>query len=144
MGRSSPTESPESDVVAGSPFAGATVLVVDDLALDRKLVRVLLSREGCRVEIAHDSSSARLQLASFRPDVVVLDLRIPQDEPLDLARELKSSAPTRDISILAVSAYRGEDEARAAGCDAFLAKPIDIEDFVGTVRQLLGTAGRRS
>src|SRR4051812_20885496 len=134
----------EERAVTGEPtkpsrggLTGLRVLVIDDLPLDRKLLRVLLMGEGCEVETAADSVQARAVLPRFEPHLVVLDVRVPSDDTLALARALKAAPATQDVIIVAVSAYNGEHNALAAGCDTYVAKPLATEAFVETLRQLL-------
>src|SRR3954466_6987538 len=88
-------------------LAGVRVLVVDALALDRKLLRVLLTTEGCVVETTSHTDAAWAVLASLRPHIVVLDQRIPSDNALAMVPALKSIPATRKVIVVVVSAYDG-------------------------------------
>lgn len=109
-------------------MAGERILVVDDNATNMKLLRVLLAAEGYDVRTAADAREALDVLGQFRPRLILMDVQLPGMSGLDLTRQLKADAQTRDIIILAVTAYamKGDEErARAAGCDGYLSKPID-------------------
>jgi two-component system cell cycle response regulator DivK len=110
--------------------AGEAILVVDDNVANSKLARVLLTGEGYQVRVAADAEEALKLLDSFSPRLILMDIQLPGMDGLELARRLKSDPARRDIIILALTAYamRGdEDKARAAGCDGYVAKPIDTD-----------------
>jgi CheY-like chemotaxis protein len=73
-----------------------------------------------------------------RPAAVVLDLRLPKVDGYQVARRLRADPATAGAQIVAVSAHGREDEARAAGCDAFVAKPFDLDAVLGAVADALG------
>jgi CheY-like chemotaxis protein len=116
---------------------GLKVLVIDPLPLDRKLFRLLLGSEGCVVETAPDCVAASALLRHFRARLIVIDTHIPGDDTLGFVRALKAAPSTRHIGILAVSAYNGRRAALAAGCDAYIGKPIVLDAFLAASRQLL-------
>jgi two-component system, cell cycle response regulator DivK len=121
-------------------MAGEPVLVVDDNSQNLKLVRVLLRTEGYEVRTAVDAEEALGELEVFRPRLILMDLQLPGMDGLELTRKLKADPARRDIAIIAVTAYamKGDEEkARAAGCDAYVAKPIDIEKLPRMVREHL-------
>lgn len=117
-------------------MAGETVLIVDDNAANLKLARVLLQGEGYRVHTAADAEEALRLLETFTPRVILMDIQLPGMDGLELTRRLKADVATRDIVILALTAYamKGDEEkARAAGCDGYIAKPIDIDSLPGLI-----------
>lgn len=121
-------------------MAGEPVLVVDDNAQNLKLVRVLLRTEGYDVRTAVDAEEALGELEAFTPRLILMDLQLPGMDGLELTRKLKADPARRDIAIIAVTAYamKGDEEkARAAGCDGYVAKPIDIETLPRMVREQL-------
>jgi two-component system, cell cycle response regulator DivK len=121
-------------------MAGEPVLVVDDNSQNLKLVRVLLSTEGYDVRTAVDAEEALGKLEQFMPRLILMDLQLPGMDGLELTRKLKADPVRRDIAIIAVTAYamKGDEEkARAAGCDGYVAKPIDIETLPRMVRDHL-------
>jgi CheY-like chemotaxis protein len=124
---------------------GEPILVVDDNPIDLKLVRVLLAAEGHEVRTATDAEEALALLGSFEPGLILMDLRLPGMDGLELARRLKASERTRDIRIVAITAHamRGDEQkAREAGCDGYLSKPIDTRALPGVVAGYLAAPAR--
>lgn len=121
-------------------MAGEPVLVVDDNYQNLKLVRVLLRTEGYEVRTAIDAEAALDELEGFSPRLILMDIQLPGMDGLELTRKLKADPARRDIAIIAVTAYamKGDEEkARAAGCDGYVAKPIDVETLPRMVREQL-------
>lgn len=119
---------------------GELILVVDDNAANLKLTRVLLQVEGYAVRTATDAEDTLRQLATFSPRLILMDIQLPGMDGLELTRRLKAAPATKDIVILALTAYgmKGDEEkARAAGCDGYIVKPIDIESLPRIVAQYL-------
>jgi two-component system cell cycle response regulator DivK len=119
---------------------GEPILVVDDNAANLKLAQVLLASEGYAVRTATDAEDALRQLASFTPRAILMDIQLPGMDGLELTRRLKADPATRDVVILALTAYamKGDEEkARAAGCDGYITKPIDIESLPQVLAQHL-------
>jgi CheY-like chemotaxis protein len=118
------------------------VLVVDDVADTRRLMRRLLERADMRVVEAATGEEAVEAIGRERPDLVVLDLRLPGISGFDVARWVRSS-PDLAIAqtvLLACSASVQPDverEALDAGADAFEGKPFDVVMFVERIRQLI-------
>jgi two-component system cell cycle response regulator DivK len=113
-------------------MAGEPILVVDDNPANLKLMRVLLRSEGYEVRTSTDAGDALAALQSFRPRVILMDIQMPGIDGLELTRRLKADPNTRDITIVATTAYAmkgDEDKARAAGCDGYVTKPIDTVAF---------------
>jgi CheY-like chemotaxis protein len=104
------------------------VLVVEDDPASAKLASVILRAEGCDVRVARSAEDAIAALATFRPTVILLDLVLPFMSGVLLAQRLKGDPATRDIVLIAVSAFDGGELERIAeevGCAAFVHKPID-------------------
>jgi two-component system, cell cycle response regulator DivK len=113
-------------------MAGEPILIVDDNPLNLKLIRVLLRADGYDVRTCADAEEALVALGEFRPAVILMDIQLPGIDGLELTRRLKADPATRDIVIIALTAYamKGDEEkARAAGCDGYLTKPIDTTVF---------------
>jgi CheY-like chemotaxis protein len=111
---------------------GEPILIVDDNATNLKLVKVLLMKEGYDIQTAGDAEEALKVLQTFTPRLVLMDLQLPGMDGLTLTRKLKSEPGTQGIKVVALTAYamKGDEEkARAAGCDGYLAKPIDTQAF---------------
>jgi CheY-like chemotaxis protein len=105
------------------------LLVVDDIPTHRFMLAGLLSHCECEVHTAPDGVSA-IQLAKeIHPDVIFLDLTMPDIDGYEVARQLRSDAGTRDIKLVAVSAWDC-DQAKLseAGIDQYLRKPVMLSD----------------
>lgn len=120
-------------------------LIVDDNEVNRKLLVYVLEDGGFEVRTAGNAAEALQVLATERPHVVLMDLQLPGTSGLDLTRRLKADPQMRDIVVIAVTSYAmkgDEQKARAAGCDGYLTKPIDVTTFVQDVRDVLDAAPR--
>ncbi|MET0285549.1 MAG: response regulator [Polyangiales bacterium] len=116
------------------------VLVVDDNDLNLKLMTYLLATENCEVLTAVDAQQARRTLSELKPDLMLLDLQLPDMDGLQLTRLLREDPATSGLRIVAVTAYamKGDEErARAAGVDVYVTKPIAKDEFRKTVSRLL-------
>jgi PAS domain S-box-containing protein len=110
-------------------MAGECILVVDDSAANLKLARVVLEHEGYEVRTAGDAEGALRELSTHTPRLILMDVKLPGMDGLELTRRLKTDVVTQDIVILALSASATKDDeqnALAAGCDGYVAKPIDV------------------
>jgi CheY-like chemotaxis protein len=117
-------------------MAGERILVVDDNAVNLKLTRVLLTRAGYEVRTAEYAEQAMETLEAFTPRLILMDVQLPGMDGLELTRRLKADPRTSGIVIIAVTAYamKGDRErALAAGCDDYVAKPIDIDELPAIV-----------
>ena len=106
------------------------ILIVDDNAQNLKLARVILVGAGYEVRTAADAEEALETLATFVPQLILMDIQLPGMDGLELTRRLKQHASLRTIVVVALTAYamKGDEEkARAAGCDGYITKPIDTE-----------------
>jgi len=114
------------------------ILIVEDNPINLKLVQVLLSKEGYEVKVATDAEEALIILKDFHPVIILMDIQLPGMNGLQLTRMLKKNPLTKDILILALTAYamKGDEEkALSAGCDNYITKPIDIRNLVNMVAQ---------
>ena len=119
------------------------ILIVDDNVQNLKLARVLFVGEGFEVRTATDAEVALEMLDAFEPSVILMDLQLPGMDGLELTRRLKADAARRKIRVVAITAYamKGDEEkALAAGCDAYVAKPIDVDDLPKLVAKLIERA----
>lgn len=127
-------------------MAGETILVVDDNPSNSKLARVLLQEEGYDVHIAADAEEALQVLESVSPRLILMDIQLPGMDGLELTRRLKSNDSTRNIVILALTAYAmkgDEDRTKAAGCDGYVSKPVDIDELTRVVADHLAASSAR-
>jgi two-component system, cell cycle response regulator DivK len=120
--------------------AGEPVLIVDDNAVNLKLIRILLAKEGYDTRTANDADEALTVLETFKPRLILMDLQLPGMGGLDLTRQLKADPRTKDILIVALTAYamKGDEEkTRDAGCDGYITKPIDTRTMPTRLRSFL-------
>ena len=119
------------------------ILVVDDHPANLKLCKVMLSVDGYEVHTAADAEEALAMLDSVRPRLILMDLQLPGLDGLELTRRLKTDPATRDIVVVALTAYAmqgDEQKALDAGCDGYIAKPIDTRLLAATVERYLAQA----
>ena len=127
-------------------MGGHRVLVVDDNLTNLKLIEYLLQARGYEVSTAFDADSALSAVRTQRPALVLMDLQLPGMDGLELTRRLKADPETKHISIIAVTAYamKGDEQrALAAGCDGYIAKPIDTRALPQLVEKHLHAAAHR-
>jgi two-component system, cell cycle response regulator DivK len=127
--------------------SGIPVLVVDDNPTNLKLLSYVLSSQGYDVQTAADGSMALEAVRNRRPRLILMDLQLPGMDGLEVTRRLKADPATRGIVILAVTAYamKGDEErALAAGCDGYIAKPINTRTFPALVGGYLVRASEPS
>ena len=125
----------ESDV-----YKPPSALVVDDSPELRLVLTSLFKSLGASVVTARDGESGLAIARENRPDIICLDLMLPTVSGLEVCRRLRQSPETADVPVLMVSARRfpqDRAEARHAGADAYLTKPIDREEFLAQARSLL-------
>ncbi len=136
-------------VKSGVRPRGPLVLVVEDDDATRNLYSAELASAGFMVLEAADGATGIAKATQFGPHAVVLDMMLPGIDGFKVARRLKSDDHTRDVVIVALTALasqRAESMAIAAGCDAFLSKPVPAAALIGElVRQIARrTNGRQS
>jgi diguanylate cyclase (GGDEF)-like protein len=113
-----------------------SILIVDDDALNRKLARVTLSEQGYKVRTAAAAEEAMAAMREELPQLVLMDIQMPGIDGLELTRRMKADPRTRDVIVVALTAYamkEDRDRARAAGCDGWLTKPIDTRRLPAVV-----------
>jgi len=122
-----------------SKAARKRILIVEDDRLSLKVLRQLLAARGYDVLQASGGWDAINRARHERPDLILMDLRLPDISGLDATRLLKMDDQTKNIPIIAVTAFATpsfEATAYENGCDAYIAKPIDIENLLGTLESL--------
>jgi len=122
------------------PATPATVLVVDDEPHNLEILEGFLHLEGFKVVTAEDGEAALLSLPSARPDLVLLDVRMPGLDGFEVCRRIKDNPATAFVPVVMVTALQGTQErvrGAAAGADEFLTKPFDHTELITRVKALL-------
>ena len=117
------------------------ILIVEDNDLNLKLFRDLLTAHGYETIETKEGLEAITLTRSERPDLILMDIQLPEISGLDVTRRLKSEDIICDIPIIAVTAFAMKDDEEkilSAGCQAYISKPISIVPFLNTVRRFLG------
>jgi two-component system, cell cycle response regulator DivK len=120
------------------------ILVVEDQEDNRIILRRLLSSAGYDlIEAVNGEDGVALAL-STRPDLILMDIQLPVMDGYEATRRIKSNAELKSIPVIAVTSYAlsgDEAKARAAGCDAYVAKPFSPRQLLAKVREYLPTEG---
>jgi GAF domain-containing protein/CheY-like chemotaxis protein/anti-sigma regulatory factor (Ser/Thr protein kinase) len=129
---------------AGRSASGAVmsqrILVVEDQPDNRQILRDLLTSADFEVIEAVDGEAGLAAAAAHRPDLILMDVQLPGIDGYEATRRLKGDALLRDVPVIAVTAHAlsgAEQEARAAGCDGYIAKPISPRQLLAKVREYL-------
>jgi CheY-like chemotaxis protein len=118
----------------------STALVVEDSRTDMQVIISCLQQGGLNVVTADSGEEAIAKINSHQPDVIVLDVVLPGRSGYEICRDLKAEAKTRTIPVIICSTKSGEMDkfwGMKQGADAYLAKPVDQEELVRTVKQLI-------
>jgi|TARA_B100001123_G_scaffold139655_1_gene162304 two-component system cell cycle response regulator DivK len=116
------------------------ILVVEDNDLNRKLFCDVLKANGHEVVPVADGQNVLATAKRFAPDLVIMDIQLPNISGIDLIAQLKADSALADVPVLAVTAYAGkgdEERIRDAGAADYLAKPVSIGPFMAAVRALV-------
>jgi PAS domain S-box-containing protein len=129
------------DAIANSESSSAnpnkTILVVDDEAPMRELLRQQLSAEGYRVREAKDGRDAIAQVKKQLPDLVILDVKMPEMSGFDVAAVLKHNPQSMSIPIIMLSVAEEQERGYRLGVDRYLIKPINTQELINEVTFLL-------
>ncbi len=120
---------------------GKIVFHVEDNSDNRLLVRRLLQAFGYQVVEAANATMAREILKTQRPDLILMDINMPDIDGYTLTNELKSMPNLMGVPIVAITAnvMKGDRERTlSAGCDGYIEKPIDVDRFIEQVERFLG------
>jgi len=116
------------------------ILVIEDEASIRDMLRFALERGDFRVSVAQDVPTARLRIAEDRPDLILLDWMMPGVSGVEYARELKSTAQTKDLPVIMVTA-RAEEEDKIRGlnigCDDYVSKPFSFPELIARINAVM-------
>ncbi|WP_298193213.1 response regulator [Novosphingobium sp.] len=116
------------------------ILVVEDNDLNRKLFCDVLKAGGFAVEPLADGRDVLVRAREFVPNLIIMDIQLPNISGLELIEALKGDPELRPIPVLAVTAYAGkgdEERIREAGAEGYLAKPVSIGPFMMAVKALV-------
>jgi len=121
--------------------AAKRILVVEDNELNMKLLNDVLEAHGFDVMSTARGTVALEWARQHRPDLVLMDLQLPDISGLEATRQLKADAETRDIPVIAVTAFAmagDEKKALEHGCDAYVAKPIVLRNLLNLIASFIG------
>ena len=114
-----------------------TILIVEDNDLNMKLFRDLLEAHGYTTLQTKDGKQALELAQQHHPDLIIMDIQLPEISGLEVTRWIKSDDAIKDIPIIAVTAFAmkgDEQKIREGGCEAYIAKPISVVQFIDTVK----------
>ncbi|SHO65864.1 two-component system, cell cycle response regulator DivK [Pseudoxanthobacter soli DSM 19599] len=117
-----------------------TVLIVEDNELNMKLFHDLLEAHGYATLQSRHGREALEIVRARRPDLIVMDIQLPEISGLDVTKSIKADPDLKSIPVIAVTAFamKGDEERiRQGGCEAYLSKPISIAKFLETIRSFL-------
>ena len=123
------------------PEMAKTVLIVEDNELNMKLFNDLLESRGCRIIQTRNGVEAVELARKHRPDVILMDIQLPEVSGLQVTQWLKDDEELRSIPVIAVTAFamKGDEEKiRLGGCEAYLSKPISVDKFFETIDSFQG------
>ena len=108
------------------------VMVVEDNEKNRKLMRVILKAKGYTVTEASTGEEALNILKNQKPDIILMDIQLPGIDGITLAKQIKGNTITKDIPIIAVTAYAMKGDKQKileCGCDDYVSKPINTQEL---------------
>ncbi|KAA0970128.1 response regulator [Aureimonas fodinaquatilis] len=118
-----------------------TVMIVEDNELNMKLFRDLIEAHGYDTVQTRSGLKAVELARETRPDLILMDIQLPEISGLDVTRTIKADAELKSIPIIAVTAFamKGDEERiMQGGCEAYISKPISVTRFIETIKQFLG------
>jgi len=124
-----------------------SILVVDDHVMNVKLAQRILTGAGYAVKVATRGLEAVQMASAERPDLILLDIRLPDIDGLEVLRRLRSAPETSDVLIVAMSAQAMPEEVATvmdAGCDGYIPKPISVTTFRAEVQRYLEATAARA
>jgi len=119
----------------------ARILLIEDNEMNRDMLSRRLERKGFSVLLAVDGAEGVRLAAAEQPDLILMDMSLPVLDGWEASRVLKTDPKTRAIPIIALTAHAmpgDESKARAAGCDDYDTKPIELPRLLGKIEALLG------
>ena len=125
-----------------TPQTASTILVVDDYQDNRTLLSAWLRAKGFKVVEAEDGREGLLQANRSHPDLILMDLAMPELDGVEATRQLRERHAFSRTPIFAITAYGTHDvkqDALEAGCNEVLAKPLDLELLLGKIKSTLAS-----
>lgn len=116
------------------------ILLVEDNEMNRDMLSRRLERRGYQVVIAEDGAAGVSSAKSEHPDLVLMDMSLPVMDGWEATKQLKNAPETKDIPVIALTAHAmagDEEKARAAGCNDYETKPVDLPKLLGKIEALL-------
>ncbi|MFZ4404508.1 MAG: response regulator [Pseudobdellovibrionaceae bacterium] len=116
------------------------ILIVEDNDLNLKLFRDLLGANGYETVETREGLEAISLTRNMMPDLILMDIQLPEISGLDITKKIKADPQIQHIPVIAVTAFAMKDDEEKimqAGCEAYLSKPIAIDQFLATIRRLL-------
>jgi two-component system, cell cycle response regulator DivK len=123
--------------------AAPLVLIVEDNELNMKLFRDILDAHGYKTVETRSGVDALGMARDYRPDLILMDIQLPEVSGLEVTKWIKDDDTLRDIPVIAVTAFamKGDEQRiREGGCEAYISKPISIVSFIETIRRFAGAA----
>jgi two-component system cell cycle response regulator DivK len=121
------------------------ILLVDDEEMNRDFLGRRLQKRGYEVATAVDGRDACARIADLRPDLILMDMMMPNMDGLEATRQLRAAPQTHDIPVIALTAQAmAGDRERVieAGCDDYATKPINLPELLEKIEKLLNKQGR--
>ncbi|MCC6982351.1 MAG: response regulator [Bauldia sp.] len=118
----------------------ARILVVEDTEDNRRIMRDLLTGAGYELVEAVDGPAGWAMAVAERPDLILMDIQLPEMDGYEVTRRIKADPELRHIPVIAVTSYAlsgDELKSREAGCDAYIAKPFSPRRLLALVREFL-------
>ena len=118
-----------------------TVMIVEDNELNMKLFHDLLEAHGYQTVGTRNGIEALDLARKHRPDLILMDIQLPEVSGLEVTKWLKEDEERRGIPVVAVTAFamKGDEERiRQGGCEAYISKPISVSSFIETIKSYLG------
>ena len=119
----------------------AKIWLVDDDRDLADLTKIALVKKGYEVAVFHDARKAIEEARKRKPDLILMDIQLPEVSGLEVTKWLKEDDSLKSIPVVAVTAFamKGDEEViRQGGCEAYISKPISVTGFLETVRRFIG------
>ena len=116
------------------------ILVVEDNETNRYLIGFMLEKSGYEVIEARDGAEGIALAVQEKPDLILMDIQLPDMDGLEATRRIRASEAESDIPIIALTSYAmpgDREKALAAGCNGYITKPIDVETFIAEIEKYL-------